>query len=184
MRRALKPLLVLAVLGCGLAAWQAGLLDEASPSNISERLQSWGIWGWFAVLAGWTLLQPFGVSGWLWVMAAAITWTAPYAMVITHAGSLLSAMVCFGFARYVARDWVSKRVPERFTRFEHKLQRNGFVTVAGLRVFMFSSPPLSLAMGVSSVRFRDYVLGSALGNVPQVIVGVLLGERILAWFSG
>lgn len=182
MRRLLKPVLALAVLGVGIAAWQSGLLDQVSPNELSERLLSWGIWGGVAVLAGWTLLQPFGVSGWIWVMAAAFTWSPPSAMAITLGGSLLSAVVCFGFARYVARDWVAKRVPKRFMRYEERLRRNGVLTTAGIRVFMFSSPPLSLAMGVSSVRFRDYVLGTTLGNVPQVIVGVLLGERILEWF--
>jgi len=182
VRRLLKPVLALAVLGGGIAAWQSGLLDQVSPTELSERLLSWGIWGGVAVLAGWTLLQPFGVSGWIWVMAAAITWSPPSAMAITLGGSLLSAVVCFGFARYVARDWVATRIPKRFMRYEERLQRNGFLTTAGIRVFMFSSPPLSLAMGVSSVRFRDYVLGTALGNVPQVIVGVLLGERIMEWF--
>ena len=39
-------------------------------------------------------------------------------------------------------------------------------------------------MGVSAVRFRDYALGTLLGNLPTVIGGVLLGERVLDWLFG
>lgn len=184
MKHLVKPALVLSVLSGGVAAWQMGLLDEVGPTVMSERLLAWGAWGWLAVLGGWSLLQPFGVSGWIWLLAAAMTWSAPEAILVTVGGSMLSALLCFGFARYLARDWVSKRVPERFTRYEEKLRANGLRTVTLLRLVFFCSPPFSLAMGVSSVRFRDYALGTVLGNVPVIIAGVLLGERVLDWFFG
>ena len=111
-----------------------------------------------------------------------MTWDAPVAISVTLLGSTASAVVCFGFARFIARDWVATRVPERFLRYEDRLRRNGLGTIALARVVFFCSPPLSLAMGVSSVRFRDYLLGTLAGNAPVIIAGVLLGERVLDWF--
>lgn len=183
-QRLIKAALVVAVLVGGVVAWQAGLLDEVTPTALSERLQSWGVWGGLAVLGGWALLQPLGASGWIWLLAATLTWSAPVAIAITLLGSLLSAGTCFGFARFVARDWVARRVPERFTRYEDRLRANGLRTVTLLRLFFFCSPPFQLAMGVSAVRFRDYALGTLLGNLPTVIGGVLLGERVLDWLFG
>lgn len=182
MKRLFKPAVVASVLAGGVAAWHLGLLDDVGPTILSERLLGWGAWGWLAVLGGWTLLQPFGVSGWIWLLAAAMTWEAPIAVSVTLLGSMLSAFVCFGFARFIARDWVATKVPARFLQYEDKLRRNGFGTITLARMLLFCSPPFSLAMGVSSVRFRDYMLGTLAGNLPVIIAGVLLGERVLDWF--
>jgi uncharacterized membrane protein YdjX (TVP38/TMEM64 family) len=51
--------------------------------------------------------------------------------------------------------------------------------VALLRVVLIHSPQLNYALALSSLRYRDYLLGSALGLVLPVAVEVLLVERLL-----
>ncbi len=51
-----------------------------------------------------------------------------------------------------------------------RLDRHPIITIAVLRLFMIMSPPLNYALALTNVRLRDYVIGSALGLIPPVIV--------------
>lgn len=179
--RLLRVLLVLLLLAGPLYLWATGSLDDLSVEFVRQRLLEAGWWGGVGFLGTMATLQPLGVSVYIFLLAATLTWSAPIAIALGWTGTLLSAAISFGFARFVARDWVQKRVPDRFRRYEQRFVDHGFRTVLVLRLIFFTTPSLQLAMGASRLRFAPYMAASALGNLPTVVVAVLLGEEIAAW---
>ena len=41
-----------------------------------------------------------------------------------------------------------------------------------------------MMLAVSKVRFRDYVLGTAIGNLPVLILIVVFADRLATWMGG
>jgi hypothetical protein len=83
------------------------------------------------------LLQPFGVPGTIFVVAAPLIWPWPAAFAVSMAGTMAASVVGFSFARFVARDWVSARIPARLRRYDEAIARHAFTTVVVLRLVLW-----------------------------------------------
>jgi uncharacterized membrane protein YdjX (TVP38/TMEM64 family) len=177
MRRAKITAVVLAVTVVVIAQ-RLGIFELAGdPARVKQALVELGPWGYFAFLAAYTLLQPFGVPGTVFVIAAPLIWPWPIAFVLSMIGTLSASCVGFSFARFVARDWVSKMVPARFHAYDEALAKRAFVTVFTLR-FIFWMPPLLHAFfGLSKVRFSTHFWGSAAGYFLPLLVTSYFGPK-------
>jgi uncharacterized membrane protein YdjX (TVP38/TMEM64 family) len=161
------------------AAYALGVLDRlANPEQLRRSLVELGSLGYLAFVVAYAILQPFGVPGTVFIMAAPLIWPWPEAFALSMVGTMAASVVGFSFARFVARDWVTPRIPERFRRYERALERRGFVTVAGLR-FVFWMPPLLHAFfGVSNVGFGAHFWGSLLGYAVPLFLVSFFGQRL------
>lgn len=56
--------------------------------------------------------------------------------------------------------------------------------VAGARLLPVPSDVISVAAGVAGVRFRPYLVGTALGELPWAILGVLIGVSLERLYRG
>jgi uncharacterized membrane protein YdjX (TVP38/TMEM64 family) len=61
-------------------------------------------------------------------------------------------------------------------KYDDAIERNGFATVLYLRLVYFPFTPMNFGMGITKVRFKDYVLGTGLG--------ILVGTFIFTFFIG
>ncbi len=97
-------------------------------------------------------------------------------------GTLAGALVAFGLTRSFARPLIARLVRERpgLRRLDAALAGDGWKLVCLLRI----SPVMpfavtSYALGLSSVRFRAYLLGT-LASLPPLLAYVVLG-RVLGF---
>lgn len=161
------------------AAYKLGVFEQVrDPGHLRDTLVALGPWGYAAFILSYTLLQPFGVPGTVFVMAAPLIWPWPVAFALSMAGTLGASVVGFSFARFVARDWISSKIPARFRKYEDALERRGFATVVTLR-FIFWMPPLLHAFfGVSKVRFSTHFWGSAVGYLVPLFLTSFFGQKL------
>ena len=68
---------------------------------------------------------------------------------------------------------------ERIQTLDEHLAHRGFRTILVLRLVLFMAPPLNWAIGVTRVRLREYVLGSALGVVPCIAVTSYAADTVV-----
>ncbi|WP_438015253.1 VTT domain-containing protein [Sorangium sp. So ce315] len=170
---------VAAVLALLAAAQRAGLLEIfGEPARIKLALVELGPWGYVAFVAAYAALQPFGVPGTVFILAAPLIWPWPVAFALSMAGTMAASVVGFSFARFVARDWVSRRVPARFRAYEEALRRRAFITVFMLRLVLWMPPMLHAFFGVSGVRFSTHFWGSLAGYFLPLLATAYFGERI------
>lgn len=152
----------------------------AEPARMKQALVDLGAWGYVAYVAAYAALQPFGVPGTAFVLAAPLVWPWPVAFGLSMTGTMAASVVGFAFARFVARDWVAARIPARFRKYDEALARRAFVTVVTLR-FVFWMPPLLHAFfGVSRVRFWTHFWGSLVGYLVPLLLMAYFGERLFA----
>ncbi len=114
-------------------------------------------------------------------IAASLVWSPALALPLSWTGATLAGCTAFGFARFIGRDWVQGRIPERVQGYDEALVTKGFRTVLVLRLTLFTFGPMQLMLGVSKVRLRPYVLGTALGLLPLVAAETLIGASLVEW---
>ncbi len=95
---------------------------------------------------------------------------------LTLLGALLGAMVAFALGRVLGRDAVERITGRRVARVDALLSRHGFLAVLGARLVpVLPFTAINYAAGLSAVRIRDYLLGTALGIIPGTIAYASLG---------
>ena len=178
LRRARIALLVTVAVGV-LVAHLLGVFDRfAEPAELRRTVLDLGPWGYLAFVAAYAVLQPFGVPGTIFILAAPLLWPWPVAFALSMVGTMAASVVGFSFARFVARDWIAQIIPPRFRRYDDALERRAFATVFVLR-FVFWMPALLHAFfGVSKVRFSTHFWGSLAGYVLPLLLVSLFGERL------
>lgn len=173
----LKWGLVASALAVLLVSWRLGFLSLlADPERLRGVLLEMGSGGYALFLGVFAILQPLGVPGIALVVAASWVWPKPVAFALSLGGSILASATGFLFARFVARDWVAANLPARFRGLDERIAANGFVATVLLRLVFLMNPFLHGLFGISQIRFRTYMLGSALGYLPGLVVWV--------WASG
>lgn len=166
-----KLAVVAAVAGALGLAYHFGVFAEVSdPESFARVVVAMGAWGYVGFVLAYTLLQPFGVPGTVFIIAAPLIWPWPIAFALSMTGTMAASVVGFSFARFVARDWVAARIPQRFRKYDEALERNAFQTVVVLRLIFWMPQLLHGFLGVSKVPFWTHFWGSLLGYVPPLLV--------------
>ena len=183
-RRGAKLALVTATAAMLITAWRLGAFEVLAEP---ERLRTWivdrGAWGQLVFVLAYTLLQPFGVPGTVFLLVAPLLWPWPEAYALTMIGTMTASVVGFSFARFVARDFVERRIPARFRAYEDALERRAFATVVTLRFVLWMPPALHAFFGVSRVSFATHFWGSLVGYALPLLAMAYFGERLFAWLS-
>jgi len=91
-------------------------------------------------------------------------------------GAMTGAMLSFLIGRYLGREFTASLIGEKLDRYDEAIERNGFVTVLYLRLIYFPFTPMNFGMGLTKVRFWDYVAGTGLG--------IMVGTFIFIFFVG
>lgn len=171
-------LVVLVATMLGLAYHFGFFAQLAEPARFAASVRELGVWGYLAFVVAYTALQPFGAPGTVFVVAAPLIWPWQTAFALSMAGTMGASVVGFSFARFVARDWIAARIPERFKKYDDALAQRAFRTVFVLRLLFWMPQALHAFLGVSKVRFWTHFWGSALGYVPPLFLVSYLGSRM------
>ncbi|MGH7334438.1 MAG: TVP38/TMEM64 family protein [Candidatus Rokuibacteriota bacterium] len=99
--------------------------------------------------------------------------------ILVSISATLGATAAFLVGRYLARDWVSRKMAAHatFKVIDEAVAREGWKIVGLTRlspVFPFNL--LNYAFGLTRVSLRDYVLASWIGMMPGTVMYVYLGS--------
>lgn len=178
-----KVALVAIIVSLVVWLYTSGLYEEVDPKQARDFVRDAGVWGALLFVLSYSLLQPFGVNGLVFLLSAPLIWTSTEAFLLNWAGTVGTGLFSFAFARFIARDWVQRRLPNRVRRFDDRLHSRGFVTVLLLRFVFYTTPTVQYALGVSRVRIGPFLAGTVLGVAPFTLLMTLLGIRINAWLD-
>ena len=180
-KRWLRPALVLvAIAVLWIVAEKTGLRKNASAEKLHALMQRAGAWGGVAYLGAFVVGALMHVPGTIFLLAARIAYGVIGGGFLAYFGALCAVTASFVFARTLGgRAFAEIRwAPVR--RLLARLEDHPVRTIAILRVILWMSPPLNYALAMSTVRFRDYVIGSALGLVAPVVAVMILSDWILS----
>jgi uncharacterized membrane protein YdjX (TVP38/TMEM64 family) len=131
-----------------------------------------------AYVVGTILLFP----GTLLTVGSGFLYGVFWGTVLVSPASVAGATIAFVLARSFARDWISKKVKKypRFAAIDRAVGRHGFKAVLLLRLQPLNLPfdVLNYALGLTSVKLRDYIVASWLGMLPATILYVYAGSAV------
>jgi uncharacterized membrane protein YdjX (TVP38/TMEM64 family) len=112
-------------------------------------------------------------------LGAGFLYGAIIGTLVVSPASVAGATLAFLIARYIARDWVTRRLKKypQAAALDRAIEKNGFKAVVLLRlqpVLPFNI--LNYALGLTSIRLRDYMLASWIGMFPATVLYVYLGS--------
>ena len=162
-----------------LVALMAAVWAAAEFSGFRQQLSNGGVQAWvadagtlgivlyFAAFSVGVLAQ---IPGIVFLALGRIAFGPLAGFAIAYAGAVLAVMVSFFTARRVGGRALSdvKWPPAR--KLLDGVANRPVRTIALLRFFMIVSPPINVALALSDVRGRDYLLGSALGLIAPVLL--------------
>jgi len=100
-------------------------------------------------------------------------------------GAMLGAAGAFLIGRTLGREFAASLIGDRLKKYDEAIERNGFATVLYLRLVYFPFTPMNFGMGLTRVRFVDYVTGTGLGIiVGTFIFTFFIGTLKDVWTSG
>ncbi len=144
----------------------------------AEWVRGLGAMGPLVFIGGYILAAVAGVPGSLLTLAAGAIFGLAFGVLYVFIGATLGASAAFLVSRYVARRQIEKRVAgnAKFQSLDRAIAADGRKIVFLLRlspVFPFSL--LNYALGLSQVRFVDYVVAS-IGMLPGTVLYVYYGK--------
>lgn len=140
-----------------------GTAEFMTRENIQGTMESLGALGVGFFLLVFVAGELLYIPGLLFVFVAVFVYGPVSGGVIAYVASVISVTVSFLIVRGVGGKALAE-LPFKFARkIMAGLDRRPVVTVIVLRILLVLSPPLNYTLALSSIRFRDYLVGSAIG---------------------
>ncbi len=173
----IKVPLVVAFLGVG--AWAFVHFDgKVLLQSALEKIAELGIWGPVLFILIYIVATVFLIPGSVLTLGAGAVFGVAKGSIVVSVAATLGATAAFLVGRYLARDWVTKKISgnETFTSIDKAVADEGWKIVGLTRLSpVFPFTLLNYAFGLTRVSLRDYFFASWIGMMPGTVSYVYLG---------
>ncbi|MEJ2656104.1 MAG: TVP38/TMEM64 family protein [Desulfobacterales bacterium] len=147
-----------------------------TPESLSRFLKNAGFWAPVLYMILYAVGVCLFVPGTLLTGLGAVIFGAYRGFLYVWIGAMIGAAAAFLIGRTLGRDFAASLIGEKLKKYDDAIERNGFATVLYLRLVYFPFTPMNFGMGLTKVRFWDYVAGTGLG--------IIVGTCIFTFFFG
>lgn len=152
---------------------------------MGRSLDSAGAWAPLLYMAFYALGVCLFIPGTLLTGLGAAIFGPYWGFLYVWVGAMLGSSAGFLIGRTLGRDFASSLIGDRLKKYDDAIERNGFATVLYLRLVYFPFTPMNFGMGLTKVRFSDYLFGTGLGIiVGTFIFTFFIGTLKQVWGSG
>lgn len=101
------------------------------------------------------------------------------ALLMSMIGCFGSGTVAFFLARFLGRSFVDKFLKGKAMNLDSNIEKHGFKIMLLMRLaVIFPYDPLSYAAGLTRMKYRDFILGTLIGVLPEMVTYSLMGKNI------
>ena len=102
----------------------------------------------------------------------------------TLIGVLAGTSILFFVTRRLFQKRAQKRLGDLAKKIETRISQRPIRAMIGLRLFItLPYGPITLAAALSTIRFRDFLIGSLVGDTPVVVLYTIAGQQLFALTS-
>jgi uncharacterized membrane protein YdjX (TVP38/TMEM64 family) len=152
---------------------------------LGSFLETAGLWAPILYMAIYAVGVCLFLPGTLLTGLGAAIFGAYWGFLYVWIGAMMGASAAFFIGRTLGREFAASLIGEKLKKYDDAIERNGFATVLYLRLVYFPFTPMNFGMGLTKVRFWDYVAGTGLGIiVGTFIFTFFIGTLKDVWASG
>jgi uncharacterized membrane protein YdjX (TVP38/TMEM64 family) len=170
--RRLPQLIGLAILG---AVTLIGFAAPFLPANLTHGLGPFLLearqapWAPVAAIAAYVVFASLGAPQIVLITAVVAAFGPWLGLLCAWSGKMLACSVGFVVGRRFGADILAERASPRVASVMQHLARQGFWASALIRLVpTIPSVLVNIAAGATPMRFRDFILGTAIGSVPKM----------------
>jgi uncharacterized membrane protein YdjX (TVP38/TMEM64 family) len=177
-------LVVFILVAIGVARFTP-IKEYLTADALGRLLEGAGVWAPVAYMLVYAVGVCLFLPGTLLTGLGAAIFGPYYGFVYVWIGAMLGAGGAFIIGRTLGREFAASLIGDRLKKYDDTIERNGFATVLYLRLVYFPFTPMNFGMGLTKVKFRDYLLGTGLGIiVGTFIFTFFIGTLKEVWVSG
>lgn len=167
-------LFIVSLVATGVAAF---LMGGISPDRLQLLLNQTGVWTPLIYIAIYVLATVLILPSTALNLTAGAIFGLWWGTLWTSIAAIIAAVVSFSFTRTVGRDVVALKLGRNFREMDDRLQQGGLFYMFALRLLPIIPYGLvNFTAGLTSIKFRDYFLGTLLGTIPGILPFVMLGS--------
>ena len=167
-----------------VAAKQIFDIDQAEFFAMMQSLSEspWAIPVTIALFCG---LSFIGAPQWMLITGTVLAFGVWEGGILSWIGSLAAAVLGFWIGQRVGAERLRKLDAKLIRKISAAVRKNGFMTSLVVRLVPTGPAILvNLAAGVSRMKFRHFVAGTAIGIIPKILVVCLISQGLIAGVSG
>ena len=97
----------------------------------------------------------------------------------TTVAALVAAISAFIFTRTIGRNFIAQKLAGRGNAIDAEIRQGGLFYIFAVRLLpIIPYGIVNFAAGLTSIRIKDYFLGTLLGTLPGVLPFVMMGAGI------
>ncbi|MEJ2887487.1 TVP38/TMEM64 family protein [Actinomycetospora aeridis] len=167
-----------------VAAVVAVTVPLPTPLELRDRVAALGAWAPVTFLLVHTVVTTTPVPRTAFSLSAGLLFGPWLGLALCLVASVVSAAAAFAVSRRLGGRAVQRLGPGRVRMLEERLSARGLLAVVSARFVPFIPfAPLNYTFGVTSVRWRHYLVGTAVGLVPGTAAVVLFGDAVTGSLS-
>jgi uncharacterized membrane protein YdjX (TVP38/TMEM64 family) len=97
----------------------------------------------------------------------------------TTIAALVAAIAAFAFTRTIGRELVNQKLGGRWNAVDAEIRQGGLFYLFAIRLLpIIPYGIVNFVAGLTSIKFKDYLVGTLLGTLPGVLPFVMMGAGI------
>lgn len=101
------------------------------------------------------------------------------ATILSLLGCFFAGTVAFYLAKILGKPFVDKMLKGKALKLDASIEKHGFLIMLLMRLsVVFPYDPLSYAAGLTKMKYRDFILGTVIGVIPEMITYSLIGKGL------
>lgn len=106
------------------------------------------------------------------------------AFALSMVSCFFAATLAFFIAKFLGESFVSKILKGKKIEINSDILQHGFIIILLMRLsVIFAYDPLSFACGLTKMKYKDFILGTILGVIPEMATYSFIGDSINNPFS-
>jgi uncharacterized membrane protein YdjX (TVP38/TMEM64 family) len=156
----------------------SGLRGHMNLAYVREQLLGHPVEGFLTFVLLFVLGNLVQIPGWLFLAAAVLALGQGWGCIVTYLTACISCVVTFLLVRWLGGDALRALPSKWVIKVLSHLDRRPVRSVWLARVLFQTLPALNYALAMSGIRFRSYLLGTALGLVLPLALYCIFFENV------
>jgi len=164
---------ILLLIAIVLTVWLSSSLDI---THLIEQVEALGSLAWLAFIAVYAIATVLFFPGSVLTLAGGSLFGPVLGTFVNLMGATLGAVLAFFLSRYLASTWVEQKAGGRLKQLKEGVESEGWRFVAFVRLVpLFPFNLLNYALGLTRIRWLDYVIASYICMLPGALAYTYLG---------
>lgn len=106
-----------------------------------------------------------------------------FGTIIVVIGALISGTFGFFLARFIGKEYFDRITHHRILKVKSKIEEGSWATIIVLNFIGLPWDSVSIAAGLSKIRYRHFFIGIFISSIPQSFIAVYIGNVLLSMRS-